>query len=299
MCSTMKDKVYTQMFSLMKTSPDGLLDALKTVSRIGWDGIEAMGTNTGGLSKADFKKYVNDLGIKIISFHSLQDEGDYEFAQEFGAQFTDIRLPHEAVTRDAILAACEDLNKKAEMLAGFGLKAVIHNHGNEFFALSDDKGTTCAYDLMLEGTDPAYVGFEFDVGWAGRAGVDVVGYLKKHAGRFPLLHVKECNKVGANEDEIDHFPASILNMDTSDNTDRKVIKGAPRFTVEQMKLLYESRSWNVALGDGLLDWNAIRDAAEAQGIVAYINECEYYDFPGGNGDPVNCNEMDYKFLRAL
>ena len=296
----MKDKVYSQVYSLLKTSQEGLLDALKTFSRIGWDGIEAMGTNTGGLSKADFKKLLADLNLKIVSFHALRDEGDYAFAQEFGPKFTDIRMPHEATTRDAILAAAEGMNKQAEVIKKYGMKAVFHNHANEFFPITDEKGTFCAYDLLLENTDPDLVGFEFDVGWGARAGVDVVGYIKKYAGRFPVLHVKECNKVGANQDEMEHFPQSILKLSAgADDEGRKVIKGAPRFTEEQFRLLNESRSWNVELGKGLLDWNAIRDAAEAQGIVAYINEREYYDIPGANGDAAVCSEMDYKFLRAL
>ncbi|MDL2293016.1 sugar phosphate isomerase/epimerase [Ruminococcaceae bacterium OttesenSCG-928-D13] len=295
----MKDKVYTQMFSLLKTSPDGLLNALEVVARIGWDGIEAMGTNTGGLSRKDFRKYVEDLDLKIISFHSLQGEEDYAFAQEFGAKFTDVRLPHEAVTREDIVAACDKMNQQANLISKYGMKAVIHNHGNEFFELTDDMGTTCAYDLMLENTDPDLVGFEFDLGWAARAGVDVVDYIKKHAGRFPLLHVKECNKAGANHDEIDHFPKWIMELNSDKLVDGKVIKGAPGFTSEQKRLLDESRRWNVALGDGMLDWAAIRDAAEAQGIAAYINERENYDIPGGDNDPVKCNELDYKFLRAL
>lgn len=62
----MENKVYSQVYSILKTSKEGVLDAIKGLASIGFDGIEAMGTNTGGLSKADFHKFIDDLGIRII-----------------------------------------------------------------------------------------------------------------------------------------------------------------------------------------------------------------------------------------
>lgn len=296
----MKNKVYTQVYSLLCTSQDGLLDALKTISSIGWDGIEAMGSNTGGLSKSEFKALIRDLNLDIISFHALRDEYDMEFAQYMGAKYADIRMPHRAVTRDAVKAAAEELNKQAETLRKYGLKAVFHNHANEFFWAEGEENHVRIYDLLMEYTDPALVGFELDVGWAMRAGVDIVPYIKKYAGRFPLLHVKECNKVGETIDEMEHFPKSILAMAPQEQSGgRAVIKGAPKFTEEQFAALFASRSWNVALGEGLLNWSEIKDAAEAQGIQGYINERENYNIAGANGDPTACSKLDYEFLRSL
>ena len=65
-------------------------------------------------------------------------------------------------------------------------------------------------------------------------------------------------------------------------------------------MMYESRAWNVALGEGLIDWEDLRDAAEAQGVEAYISEREYYHI-GNNkdGDPTVAAVMDYKFMRKL
>ncbi|MDL2287914.1 sugar phosphate isomerase/epimerase [Oscillospiraceae bacterium OttesenSCG-928-F05] len=296
----MKNKVYTQVYSLLRTSRDGLVEALRTISQIGWDGIEAMGSNTGGLSKQAFKALLNELNLDIISFHALRDDEDLAFGQEFGARYTDIRMPHGTVTRDAILRAAEAMNQQAEKIAVYGMKAVFHNHANEFFFVEGEESGVRVYDLLLEHTDPALIGFELDVGWAARAGVDVVDYLRRHAGRFPLLHVKECAKVGANQDEMEHFPKSVLAMgENPEGQGKALIKGAPRFTEAQFKAIVESRSWNTALGQGILDWGAIRDAAEAQGVAAYINEREYYDIPGSDGTAAACSALDCAFLRAL
>ena len=66
-----------------------------------------------------------------------------------------------------------------------------------------------------------------------------------------------------------------------------------------MELLYESRNWNVSLGEGLVDWADIRNAAEAQGVAAYINEREYYTIGGKKLTPLECAKMDCDFLKKL
>ena len=66
-----------------------------------------------------------------------------------------------------------------------------------------------------------------------------------------------------------------------------------------MEILYESRNWNVSLGEGLVDWADIRSAAEAQGVAAYINEREYYTIGGKKLTPLECARMDCDFLKQL
>ena len=51
-----------------------------------------------------------------------------------------------------------------------------------------------AYDELLRLTDPKLVTMEMDLAWVVTAGVDPVKYLKKHAERISLLHVKEVRK---------------------------------------------------------------------------------------------------------
>ena len=55
-------------------------------------------------------------------------------------------------------------------------------------------------DILINNTDPEYVVFQLDCGWASAAGVDPVEYINAHAGRFAAIHVKENSKViGADE----------------------------------------------------------------------------------------------------
>jgi sugar phosphate isomerase/epimerase len=290
----MDKKVYAQIYSLLRQEREGLLDAIKKIAEIGYDGIEGIGTNTGGLSIPEFKKYLSDLGLDAISFHSLTTEEELAFAVEMGARFVDIRFNCHTNQRDDILRGCEDMNAQGKLRKKLGLTSALHNHAEEFRWVFGEEGKTRIFDLILENTDPEYISFELDVGWAARTGVKPEKYIAENAGRFPLLHAKEATVIAANEDEYAHFPKYILDMGKP-----TFVNGVPRLSQEQMDLMYASRSWNGELGKGVINWKAIKDAAEAQGVAAYINEREYYHIANITGDPVECAKLDYKFLRAL
>ena len=262
-----------------------------------------MGTNTGGLSKADFHKFINDLGIRIISFHSLRDDEDRAFAQEFGAQFTDVRPLDHLVTVDDCKRSAEQMTQMCEHLREFGLTGIVHNHASEFRRAADDPEHTL-YDLLLKFTDPALVKFELDVGWAARAGVNTGDLIRAHSGRFPVLHVKECNAVATCDDDLDHCPKKVMEMmqvAAASADDKKFVKGAPVFSPAQIEILCNSRSWNSELGQGIIDWEDVKNAAEAQpgGCAAYISEREFFGYYGHEGNPMEFAKRDYAFLRAL
>lgn len=299
----MKDKVYSQVYSILRTSREGLLDALTGLAEIGWDGVEAMGTNTGGLTRQDFHKFVDDLGLKIISFHSLRDDEDRAYAQSFGAKFSDVRPLDNLRTAEDCKRSADLINEQCRRLADFGMRGVVHNHAEEFRALTDDPTKTC-YDMLMEYTDPELVSFELDVGWAQRANVNPAALIRKYSGRFPVLHVKECAKVAECDEELEHFPPKVMELasvEKADGKEGKYIKGAPKFSDEQMRLIIASRSWNVALGQGLIDWADVVKAAEAQpgGCQAYISEREYFGAFGEEVAPMEFAKRDYAFLRAL
>ena len=48
-----------------------------------------------------------------------------------------------------------------------------------------------AWQLLVENTDPRYVTFQLDVGWATVAGEDAVALVKEFDDRIELLHVKD------------------------------------------------------------------------------------------------------------
>ena len=57
----------------------------------------------------------------------------------------------------------------------------------------------CIENYLIENTDPDKVMFELDVYWATKGGVNPSAYIQKYAGRFPLLHIKDDDIIGASQ----------------------------------------------------------------------------------------------------
>jgi sugar phosphate isomerase/epimerase len=88
---------------------------------------------------------------------------------------------------DAYKGVADTLLKAGEVAKQAGLRVGFHNHDMEFKQM----GGTCGLDVMLDATHDTDVGFELDLYWATRAGVDPLAYFARYPGRFPLVHVKD------------------------------------------------------------------------------------------------------------
>ena len=289
----MEKKVYAQVYSLIRVEREGLIEALKELSRIGYDGVEIISNNSGGLSLDGFKALLDELKLNVIAVHGCGSDEEISMAKACGIKYLAFDAMLENHKRDTVLKVCEELNEKGKQIKDLGMKLAIHNHADEFLWVEGEEGKTRVYDLLLSGTDPELVGFQFDVGWAALAGADVCEYIEKNPGRFPLIHVKECDHVATDPVEFEHFPPEIVKKIKRDE------HGAPIFTDEIKAQLYETRSWNKGLGQGIIDWKRLVKAADAQGCEAYISEREYYHFAGSDGTAISAAEFDYRFLRSL
>ncbi len=90
---------------------------------------------------------------------------------------------------DVIKKLADTLNKAGEKCKAAGMMLCYHNHAFEFEPVPGGKGNLL--DVLMESTDPALVGLEFDIMWSAVGGMDPVDVLKKYKGRVPLLHVKD------------------------------------------------------------------------------------------------------------
>jgi sugar phosphate isomerase/epimerase len=88
---------------------------------------------------------------------------------------------------------CDYYNAVGEVTKKSGLMFGFHNHSREFEKIEG----TIMMDHMIKNTDPKLVCFELDVYWSQKGGYPAVDYLNKYAGRFPLLHIKDEEEIGA------------------------------------------------------------------------------------------------------
>ncbi|MDQ6699296.1 MAG: sugar phosphate isomerase/epimerase, partial [Acidobacteriota bacterium] len=91
------------------------------------------------------------------------------------------------------------LNGFGETLTAHGLTLAYHNHAFEFEPLENGQ---IGEDILLENTDPMLVKAEVDTYWVLVGGQDPVAFVRKHAGRVPLMHLKDRDKTDGSFAEV-------------------------------------------------------------------------------------------------
>ena len=119
-------------------------------------------------NEADFKKMVSDakalncdmMRIGMLPFTCM---GSYEKAVEFA----------------------KEAEKYAVMLKEEGIDLYYHNHHVEFTRYNGE----LLLDIMRE--HAPHLGFELDIHWIHRGGMDPIKFIKKYAGSVRLLRLKD------------------------------------------------------------------------------------------------------------
>jgi len=274
------DKRYIQLYSINQELAKDFVGSLKRVAKAGYTGVEFAGGNYGNLSVAEMKKVLADLNLEPLSTHIRSEAvpAQLDYAAELGVKYM-IDPMASMETYDDAAAFAEVLNKTGKLCNERGIIFGYHNHRHEFLECKD--GTLM--DTLILNTDPDLVCFQLDVGWATCAGCDVPAFLDKYAGRFQMIHVKECAKVVGPEKmpDFSKFPRDE--------------NGRPQIPPDVLEQLLAQRAWNVPSGKGIIDWPTIVKVALAQGAQAFVVEREY-DYAD---DIFKCIEEDCNYLKTL
>lgn len=201
-----------QLYTVREAVANDLAGTLRALAAIGYREVELAGIPAK--SATELRALLDDCGLTAPSMHAsmadlqegLQERIDY--AKALGTEYLVCAFPWTAdarfrakpghavvslasgITLDDWKWNAEQLNKIGAAAKQAGLRCGYHNHNMEFRSYGD----VVAYDELLRLTDPALVTMEMDLAWVVTAGADPVKYLKKHADRISLLHVKDVVK---------------------------------------------------------------------------------------------------------
>jgi len=201
-----------QLYSLREDVSDlGIQKVLEIVARMGYSHLETAGYSDGkiyDLPPAEFKKMVNDLGMKVTSAHLGRDLSDnrnedmawwnraIEAHAAAGMKYMIMPsspLDGEGATLDNVKRYGDYFNAIGLITAGVSIAFGYHNHDFEFKNKIDG---VPVYDLLIENTSPRHVIFQNDVYWTQEGGYDPVEYLKKYPQRIKTLHIKDVKAIG-------------------------------------------------------------------------------------------------------
>jgi sugar phosphate isomerase/epimerase len=208
-----KKRIGLQLYSLREDVSDlGIQKVLEIVAKMGYTNLETAGYNDGkiyGTAPAEFKKMVDDLGMRVTSSHlgrNLSKNRDEDMAwwnkavdAHAAAGMKYMIMPSsplnkEGATMDNVKRYGDYFNAIGLITAGASMTFGYHNHAFEF---ENKINGVPVYDLLLENTSPDHVIFENDVYWTQVGGYNPVDYLKKHPKRIKVLHIKDEKAIGA------------------------------------------------------------------------------------------------------
>jgi sugar phosphate isomerase/epimerase len=211
--SGVKKHIGLQLYSLRDDISDiGIKKVLEIVAKMGYVNLETAGYSNGKIydtDPAEFKKMVDDLGMRVTSAHlgrNISDSHDedmnwwnkaVEAHSAAGMKYMIMPsspLGGEGATIDNVKRYGEYFNEIGLIAAAASIKFGYHNHAFEFENKIDD---VPVYDLLVENTSPDHVLFQNDVYWTQRGGYDPVEYLKKYPKRIQVLHIKDETAIGA------------------------------------------------------------------------------------------------------
>jgi sugar phosphate isomerase/epimerase len=247
-----------QLYSVRDLLPKDYSGTLQKIAAIGYREVEAAGFY--GHSAAEVKAAMQQAGLALVSSHcSYEDlstklDATIDFHRAVGCTtlvcpFPTFRDPARArgmsfqqmaraLTPDDLRYSAEQFNRIGERLHAAGMRFAYHNHTMAFV----ESNGRLPYDEMMRITDPRYVSFELDCGWAMVAGADPTVLLRRYADRITMLHIKDFKRT--------KLPASVA---------------APPPAEE--------------LGHGFIDYGPIFAAASPAHIRHYFVEQEAFNLP--------------------
>ena len=277
------ENVNLQLYSFGFDCPLSLLEKIKAAGEMGYSGVEfARGYEEFPVEEV--QKALDEAGVKAVSAHVAFNfmEQDLPYLAKLGVKY--VACPMAAFnTIEEAKETAEDLNKFGQLAKQYGITIGYHNHTGEFYQV-DGK---YLMDVLMENTDPETVAFEIDCGWASAAGIDPVAYIQQHAGRIAAIHIKENGAViGADKPASRYDPPMKFELDAD---------GKPIVPPEFIKMMQEREKLNVPQGTGIVDWKAVKAAADAQrdGVLYVVEREASY----GGKDRITCLKEDIAWLK--
>lgn len=185
-----------QLYTLRDDLPKDPKGILKQVADMGYKQIEGYEGPKGlwwGMKNTEFKSYLDELGLTMVSSHcDYKKDLDRKAAEakEVGLQWLICPWYGPQKNLDEFKKAAELFNKCGDTCKKHGLRFGYHNHGYSFEQLEGQY----PQDIMMQNTNPDTVDFEMDIYWVAVPEQDPEAWLKKYPNRWKLVHVKDRDK---------------------------------------------------------------------------------------------------------
>lgn len=252
--------VAIQLYGMRGAMAEDFEGTLKAIAECGYDGVEFAGLHDKTYAEAAeiCKKY----GLTPISSHIQVRfiEADPTIPAGYAGLGTPyMAIPGHQWESEDFDTSIRRIRASCEAVKAAGMKMHYHNHDNEIYKKIDGR---LQLDEIFSRIPEDLLGCEFDVGWLAVAGEDPTAWLRRYAGRVPLIHLKDF-----------YFDAAAREKDVR-----------PKDLAD------------AAVGKGVLDVPAVLKAAKEAGTEWLVVE---FDNPEEGMSAVECAKASRDYLKTL
>lgn len=194
--------IAVQLYSIRNDVAADFDNALKSVSEMGYDGVEFAGLN--GKSPAEIKSMCEKYNLTPVSAHVgygdlMRDtEGIVSAYAEIGCK--QIVIPALSLKFLPGGECFDEFLSGVEMISGicyqYGIRLGFHNHDTEFQKI-DSKAML---DIMFETIPTGILDMQPDTCWVHVGGEDPADYIEKYKGRIKTIHLQDYSGICNTED---------------------------------------------------------------------------------------------------
>ncbi|PJN88643.1 sugar phosphate isomerase/epimerase family protein [Bacillus sp. mrc49] len=279
-----KAKIGVQMMMLKgKVEELGVYETMKKIKELDFHAVEVSQIPMTAENVAELKRACQDFDIEIAALSAalepmLPGMAGETLTDDFEKIVNDCKtldcsflrigmLPFTTIgDKDKILSFVKKADEAAERLAEHKIELYYHNHHIEFQKYDGE------YLLDIIKDNTRRIGFELDVHWIQRGGLDPVAVINKFEGRIALIHLKD-------------YRIGQLDMSGFEND----------FDQDKFFQAFNNVIQFAELGEGSLDLKAIIEAGLNSGSQYFLIEQD--DLYGR--DPFDCLKTSANHLRSL
>ncbi len=183
-----------QLYSVRDFLQNDFEGTLKKIKDMGYDYVEPAGFY--GMTAESFSEGLKKAGLTAICAHipyaEMMADGDKVVNDCLTLGIKHVAIPYlDEKTRpgaDDFENVLENIRAFGKKCADSGIQLLYHNHDFEFIKMPDGR---YGLDYMYENVDASLLATELDCCWVNVAGENPADYVRKYAGRCPVVHLKD------------------------------------------------------------------------------------------------------------
>ncbi len=267
-----------QLYSVRDDLAADFEGTLKAVAEMGYDGVEFAGLC--GKTAKEAKELCEKYGLVPVSAHipftdMMNDpEGTISEYAEIGVRY--IAIPYLTEEYRPGHEKFNEVIEGAKILGAvckkYGIQLLYHNHDVEFVKIDGEY----ALDILYKEVPADILATELDTCWVNVGGADPAEYIRKYAGRSPVVHLKDFVMPGKK-------PAKMYALIGIDDGDQKNGNAEEAFGFRPV-------------GYGVQDVPGLFEASHEAGTDWIVVE---QDMPSLGKTPLECAKMSIDYIKTI